>query len=149
MNSEKKAWISIAAGAFLIACGLATLIYFRIESLAQTREDLVAIHSRIVNARQTIEGTEALEREVIVLREISTTIDQILPDAEDLNNLIHKFYAGTTTFREDLGGIRTAYLVILISHFTLAMLVPPQHIYEGVPIVEENCFRKGHGYSNG
>ena len=39
--------------------------------------------------------------------------------------LVHKFYAGTTTFREDLGVIRTVYLTVLATHVVLAMLVPP------------------------
>jgi putative membrane protein len=39
--------------------------------------------------------------------------------------LIHKGFVGTTHFREDLGAIRTAYLIILVSHFLLAILVPP------------------------
>ena len=42
--------------------------------------------------RQTIEGTATLEREVIVLREMSEVIKAILPDSEDVNNLIHTFH---------------------------------------------------------
>ena len=105
MKSEKKAWLSIAGGTLLAASGLGTLIYFKIDDLAHTREEMAALSSRIMTARQTIAGTEALEREVIVLREISTTIDQILPDAEDLNNLIHKFYE----YAEESNVIATAF----------------------------------------
>jgi uncharacterized membrane protein YozB (DUF420 family) len=42
-----------------------------------------------------------------------------------ISYVVHKITVGTTTFRSDFGWLRTVYLSILVSHFLLAMLVPP------------------------
>jgi hypothetical protein len=46
------------------------------------------LHENIETSRKLIEGTAALEREVIVLREMTDVMRKILPDTEDVNNLV-------------------------------------------------------------
>ena len=90
--SEKKIWIAIAVGFVLAGGSFGTMIYFKQEDIDVSRAEASDLKTRIAAARKTIESTTGLEREVIVLREISEVIDQILPDTEDLNNLVDDFY---------------------------------------------------------
>lgn len=94
--SEKKVWIGIVAGSVLAAAGIGSLIYFQEGDIESARQDIENVKTRINTSRSTIKGTPDLEHEVIVLREISETINQILPTTEDLTNLIDDFYQYAT-----------------------------------------------------
>lgn len=94
--SEKKVWIGIVAGSVLAAAGIGSLIYLQQEDIQSARQDIENVKTRINTSRTTIKGTPGLEHEVIVLREISETINQILPTTEDLTNLIDDFYQYAT-----------------------------------------------------
>ena len=41
-----------------------------------------------------------------------------------LSYLVHKFYSGNKTFSQE-GAVWWIYIIVLVSHFLLAMLVPP------------------------
>jgi len=87
--SPKKFWISLAATSIVIGGGAGFMIYTQADKNEAARAHVETIKGQIVKARKTIENTASLEREVIVLREMSEVIKQILPDSEDVNNLIH------------------------------------------------------------
>lgn len=99
--SDKKMWAGLVGGGLLLAAGAGTLIYYKAEDIEIARGEVAKLQTSIDNARTTIEGTGVLEREVIVLREMSEVIHQILPDSEEVNNLIHTLheYAGQASVR--------------------------------------------------
>lgn len=84
----KKIWILLFASGGLLAAGLGALIYFEQDGIDQAREDVAALRTQVVTSRKLIEGTSALEREVIVQREMSEVIRDVLPDEEDMNNWV-------------------------------------------------------------
>jgi Tfp pilus assembly protein PilO len=86
--NNRNIWIGIGVGGSLAAIGLGALIYFQNKNIDLSREEVAGLQGEIETARKLIEGTNALEREVIVLRELSTTMQEILPDTEDVNNLV-------------------------------------------------------------
>ena len=94
--NEKKAFLSILLGGILLAGGAGFAIYMKFGEIEELESEIATLHTNIDEARKTIEGTPALEQEVIVLRELSAVIAEILPDDEDVNNLIRTFaeYAG-------------------------------------------------------
>ena len=86
--NQKKWWIGIAGGGVLCAAGLGTMIWLQHGKIEGARAEISTLRAGIDTSRKTIEGTAALEREVIVLREISEVMKQILPDTDDINNLV-------------------------------------------------------------
>lgn len=92
MSPEQKPWIVLAALSTLAVGGLATAIYFENESIVEARDQVAKLDKDIQTARKTLEGTSVIEKEVIVLRELSGVFEQILPTDEDANNLIQDFY---------------------------------------------------------
>jgi Tfp pilus assembly protein PilO len=86
--NERRWWITISASAVLAASGLGALIYMEYGTIEDTRAQVKAIHENIEGSRKLIEGTPTLEREVIVLRELTDVMRKILPDTEDVNNLV-------------------------------------------------------------
>jgi len=96
MDKEKKVWVGIGVGSALLALGLGGLIYLEQGDIEGGRTEVSNLQTRIAAARKTIEGTPALEQDVIVLREVATVIDQILPGVEDLNGLNDDFHQYAT-----------------------------------------------------
>lgn len=88
MNKEQKTWMAVLGGGGLMAAGLAWLIYSQLDGIAQGRAEVERLRTEVSSSRKLIEGTGALEREVIVQREMSTVIRNILPDNEDMNNWV-------------------------------------------------------------
>lgn len=86
--SHRNTWIGIGVGGGLAAVGLGALIYVQNGNINTSREEIGVLQGQIETSRKLIEGTNSLEREVIVLRELSATMRQILPDNEDVNNLV-------------------------------------------------------------
>jgi len=86
--NEKKLLAGIIAGALLAAGGVGALIYLEHQDIEQTRVEVAAVRTKIGTSRELIEGTSALERDVIVLREMSEVIKSVLPDSENVNNLV-------------------------------------------------------------
>src|SRR5262245_30338382 len=90
MNT-KRWWIGIIGGGVLAAAGLGLLIYLQYGDIERARTEVASLKSSIQSASKLIEGTAAMEREVIVLREISEVMKEILPDTDDVNNLVRTF----------------------------------------------------------
>lgn len=92
MNENTKKLLIVFVVGLLLAGGIGFMIFGKIEDVENARGEVKALESRVEKARSTIAGTAALEREVIVLREVADVIQEILPDSEDVNNLIRTFH---------------------------------------------------------
>lgn len=97
--NQRKAWIGIGVGGGLAAAGFAALIYMQNKGIDRTREEVAVLEGQINDARKLVEGTGTLEREVIVLRELAETMKKILPDTDNVNNLVRTLQR----FSEDSG----------------------------------------------
>jgi Tfp pilus assembly protein PilO len=86
--NQRKAWIGIGVGGGLAALGFIGLIHMQNQNIDRAREEVAVINGQINDARKLVEGTATLEREVIVLRELAETMKKILPDTDDVNNLV-------------------------------------------------------------
>jgi Tfp pilus assembly protein PilO len=90
MNSRKQ-WIGFIAGGFLLASASGYMIWREYGNIDVARMEVDGLHANIDSSRKLIEGTGTLEREVIVLRELSEVMKKILPDTDDVNNLVRTF----------------------------------------------------------
>jgi Tfp pilus assembly protein PilO len=97
--NERRWWISIIAGGTLCALGAGALLWWQHEKIVEGRKSVETLKGSIESSRKTIEGTGALEREVIVLRELTQVMKGILPDNDDVNNLVRTLQK----FSEDSG----------------------------------------------
>jgi Tfp pilus assembly protein PilO len=97
--NERRWWITIGASTVLAAAGIGALIYLEYGKIENTRGEVATLKGNIESSRKLIEGTAGLEREVIVLREMTDVMRKILPDTEDVNNLVRTLQK----FSEDSG----------------------------------------------
>jgi len=88
---DRSTWIGVLGGGTLFALGLGALIYFKQAEIETSRGQVAQLRTEISTSRKLIEGTGALEREVIVLREMADVIQGILPTENDINNLVRTF----------------------------------------------------------
>lgn len=88
MTKEKKAWVVLLGGGGLMALLLGWMIYSQMGSIAEGRAEVETLRTKVAGSRKLIEGTSALEREVIVQREMSEVIRNILPDNAEMNNWV-------------------------------------------------------------
>jgi Tfp pilus assembly protein PilO len=95
--NPKQTWIAVLGGGVLLSAGLGTLIWMKYRAIDADRAEIATLRTNIDSSRKQIEGTPALEREVIVLREINEIMKGVLPDTEDVNNLVRTLQ----TFSED------------------------------------------------
>lgn len=85
--NQRRWWMGIIGGGVLCAGGLGALIWHQHQTIEETKAAAAALRGNIDSSRKLIEGTSALEREVIVLRELSEVMKGILPDTNDVYNL--------------------------------------------------------------
>ncbi|MEZ6020650.1 MAG: type 4a pilus biogenesis protein PilO [Planctomycetota bacterium] len=90
--NDRKFWLIFGLLFVLATAGSGYAIYAKQESITQRRADEERLTGEITRARQTITGTAALEKEVIVLRELSAVFEEILPTTDGARNLIKNFY---------------------------------------------------------
>ena len=100
--NEKKALLGLILGSVVTALGAGTAIYLEQGEIEELHNEIATLHTNIETARNTIAGTPPLEQEVIVLRELSAVIAEILPDEDKVNNFIHTMneftgHSGVTT----------------------------------------------------
>jgi len=88
VNKERKLWLMVTGSGAFVALGLGALIYLEIGKVDAARTEVADLRTTVTTSRKLIEGTSALEREVIVQREMSTVVRDILPDEEDMNNWV-------------------------------------------------------------
>jgi Tfp pilus assembly protein PilO len=86
--NEKKLFLSLVAGGALLACGLGAGAWFQRESVLEAQARAVSLTTEIADARKRVSGLPKVEREVIVLRALSDEMKRVLPDEDDVNNLV-------------------------------------------------------------
>src|SRR5580765_1034163 len=86
--SEKRILTWLETAGALAACGLGVLVYHEYGAIDESRTNVASLKVSIDSSRKILTGTGALEREVIVLRETDEVIKEILPDEQDVNNLV-------------------------------------------------------------
>ncbi len=91
MNNDRRIWVGVFGGSGALFLALGALIYFEQQRIDEEEQQVAQLQTEIQTSRKLIEGTPGLEREVIVLREVSEVIKGILPDTADVNNLVHTF----------------------------------------------------------
>ncbi|MEL6908120.1 MAG: type 4a pilus biogenesis protein PilO, partial [Planctomycetota bacterium] len=89
--NEKNFWLTLGGVASAVAMGAGYLIYSELGQIDDARAAVTTIRTEIASARDTVRKTPEVEREVIVLREISDRIREVLPDTKDLLNVIRDF----------------------------------------------------------
>lgn len=97
--NEKRLWIGIIAGGSLAAIGCGFLVHMEYGNIDTAKEAVANLSGEIAVSRKLLTGTTELEREVIVLRETEEAIKEILPDEQDVNNLVRDL----SRFKEDSG----------------------------------------------
>lgn len=105
MKNLRKVWIAVVGGGVLGVAGLGTLLYWQHGQIEESRGQVATLRGSIDTSRKLIETTGALEREVIVLRELTEVMKGILPDNNDVNNLVRTLQR----FSDD-SGVRIAGL---------------------------------------
>ncbi len=103
---ERPWWLYIAGGGALLAAGLGALVYMQYGKIDAARNEITTLSTSIDSARKEIEGTAAQEREVIVLRELTETMKQILPDNDDVNNLVRTFQRFSEESKVRISGLK-------------------------------------------
>jgi Tfp pilus assembly protein PilO len=89
--TPRHKWIAMFAGGVLLASGIVYMIWDEYGKIDTARTEVAGLRSNIDSSRKLIEGTGTLERDVIVLRELSEVMKKILPDTDDVNNLVRTF----------------------------------------------------------
>lgn len=105
--TERKLWTTVLAGGCIAAVGMGALIWRAKKKIEVTNVEIEDLHAKIAQARQLLTGTTALEREVIVLRETDVAIKRILPDEEDLNNLVRNLRSFEEDAKVRITGLKT------------------------------------------
>ncbi|MEO6708351.1 MAG: type 4a pilus biogenesis protein PilO, partial [Planctomycetota bacterium] len=86
--SEKRVFAWLCGLGTTAAIGIGVLVYFEYKSIDDSHAKVAVLRAEIEASRKVLTGTGALEREVIVLRETDEVIKEILPDEQDVNNLV-------------------------------------------------------------
>lgn len=89
--NPRRLWLGVVLGGTALAAGFGGLIYWEDKRIERAHLEVASLRTEIASSRKLIEGTSALERDVIVLREMSEVIKGILPDTADVNQLVHTF----------------------------------------------------------
>ena len=89
--NERKKWMSIVGGALASMAALGYAVHTEQGQIDVSRAEIAQLKQDIQRSRETISKTAGVEREVIVLRELSEVIDEVLPATEELTNLINDF----------------------------------------------------------
>ena len=90
MSSRRK-WVGFIAGGVALAGLSGFMIWNEYKKIDLAHMEVDGLKANIESSRKLIEGTGTLEREVIVLRELSEVMKKILPDTDDVNNLVRTF----------------------------------------------------------
>jgi hypothetical protein len=106
MNKERKAWLTMIGGGGFIAASLGWLIYSELDDISRGRVEVETLRAEVAGSRKLLEGTSALEREVIVQREMSEVIRNILPDNEDMNNWVRTIQGFSDESRVGIRGFK-------------------------------------------
>lgn len=86
--TEKRIFKWALGGGAMLALGIGAMVYLEYGSIDESRANVAGLKVNIEASRKILTGTGTLEREVIVLRETEEVIKEILPDEQDVNNLV-------------------------------------------------------------
>ncbi len=89
--NDRKFWMTFGGIAGAIALGSAYMIFNEKDQIETAKGEVATLRQDIAKARDTVATTPELERDVIVLREISDRIREILPNTRDLTNVVRDF----------------------------------------------------------
>ncbi|MDG1490884.1 MAG: type 4a pilus biogenesis protein PilO, partial [Planctomycetota bacterium] len=89
--NDKQFWSAFGGITAGLALLLGYLIFSELQSVDTAQAEVVSLRDQIKRSRTTVQSTPEVEQEVIILREISDRIREILPDTKDLNNVIRDF----------------------------------------------------------
>ena len=94
MNLGKKKGLFLGLGACgLLTVGFGVLIYFAQSSISEQEAVIASKRSEVANAQTKAAELPALEKRVILLREIVEEYLKILPDEKEVTDFIRKLYA--------------------------------------------------------
>jgi len=88
---DKQFWSAFCGITAGLALLFGYLIYSELGNVNTAQAEVVSLRDQIKRSRTTVQSTPEVEQEVIILREISDRIREILPDTKDLNNVIRDF----------------------------------------------------------
>jgi Tfp pilus assembly protein PilO len=86
--STRNVWLTLVIGSIVICGSLGGLVHVAHRNIEAAQVDLQTLQDQVTVARNTTSQTPKLEREVIVLRELSSFVEETLPSTEDLTALI-------------------------------------------------------------
>ena len=86
--SEKKNWMIFGGVCFALAAGAGALIYLKMEEIKKDEAEIVTLDSEIASAVSLLSGTKSLEEEVILQRETDEVVATILPNDQDIAELV-------------------------------------------------------------
>ncbi len=89
--NDKQFWSAFGGITAGLALLFGYLIFSELGSVDTAQAEVVSLRDQIKRSRTTVQSTPEVEQEVIILREISDRIREILPDTKDLNNVIRDF----------------------------------------------------------
>ncbi len=89
--NDRKFWITFGSVAGVIALGAGYMIFSEKDQIEAAKTQVATLRTDIAKARDTVRTTPEIERDVIVLREISDRIREILPNTKDLTNVVRDF----------------------------------------------------------
>ena len=75
--NEKKFWMTFAGVSTAVALGAGYLIYSELGQIDAANQNVAKLRTDIAKSREIVRTTPEIEREVIVLREISDRIREI------------------------------------------------------------------------
>jgi len=104
--STKKTWIAVLGGGVLLGGTLGAFIWTKYRSIETDRAEITSLRANIESSRKQIEGTPNLEREVIVLREINELMKSVLPDTDDVNNLVRTLQKFSEDSKVKISGLK-------------------------------------------
>ncbi|MDP6387563.1 MAG: type 4a pilus biogenesis protein PilO [Planctomycetota bacterium] len=86
--SSRNVWLTLVIGSIVICGSLGGLVHVARQDIELAQVDLHTLQDQVIVARSTTSQTSKLERDVIVLRELSSFVEETLPSTEDLTRLI-------------------------------------------------------------
>ena len=86
--SERNNWLLVGGISFGLAASCGALIYFKMEEIQRAEDEIVQLDGEIAGAIALLEGTQALEEEVILQRETDEVVATILPNDQDIAELV-------------------------------------------------------------
>jgi len=86
--SERNNWLLIGGISLGFAASFGALIHLKGEEIQKDKDEIVQLDGEIAGAVALLEGTQPLEEEVILQRETDEVVATILPNGQDIAELV-------------------------------------------------------------